>query len=93
MGNAVIPPQAFSAEPFVREPTDHNGWLIHLPVEDRSSAFNQLPQARDGEQAERFVEVDTSLGRMRIRFELKSSKHHRSRNWFWSATWADKVDG
>jgi hypothetical protein len=70
-----------------------NGILARIGGEHIARAENLLPEA--GPEAipqTPSVEIDVpDLGKVTIRFRLKSSKHGRSRNWFWSPVFAEKA--
>lgn len=72
--------------------THDRGILGNIPGEFISRAMKDFPPPDDKQPAERKAEVDAGhLGRVRITYELSSSKHHKCRNWFWAPTFAERV--
>lgn len=68
------------------------GILGNIPGEFISRAMKDLPLPGDKQPAKMKGEIDAGhLGRVRITYELSSSTHHKSRNWFWAATFAERV--
>lgn len=54
--------------------------------------MKDFPPPDDKQPAERKAEVDAGhLGRVRITYELSSSKHHKCRNWFWAPKFAERI--
>ncbi|WP_286572399.1 hypothetical protein [Variovorax gracilis] len=64
--------------------------LAQIRGDDIARASNLLPPASAGEDTHATVEVDVpGIGRVRISFELHSSRGRRFRHWFWTATRAE----
>lgn len=69
---------------------ESNGILAKIPGALISKGSDALPPPSDGQPAEMSAMVDTpELGRVRITYKLSSSRHHKSRNWFWTAKFAE----
>lgn len=69
---------------------DNIGILAQIRGDYITRASNLLPPATAGEDTHAAVEVDVpGIGRVRITFELHSSRGRRSRHWFWTATRAE----
>jgi hypothetical protein len=74
------------------EPVAPNGILARLGVEDLARGMRGLPQPGEGQPARLQAVVDADgLGRVRISYQLMSSRHHKSRHWFWCACHAEFV--
>jgi len=70
------------------------GILGKVPGELISRAMGALPKPDAGQPEAITAEVDVpDIGRVRVRCQLTSSRHHRGRNWFWHAVHAELLDG
>ena len=70
-----------------------NGILAKIPGELISRAGQTLPAPDDGQPAELHAEIDVpDVGRVRVRYRLMSSRHHKHTNWFWTAVFAELVN-
>ena len=70
-----------------------NGILGQVDVPSLSAAFKQLPPPASGQPEKLQAVVDVPyVGSVRITFKLACSKHHKNRNWFWSAVHAEKIE-
>jgi len=71
-----------------------NGILRRIPGQFLSRAMNQLPRPDGGQPNLITTDVDVpNIGLVRVSCKLSSSKHHNSRNWFWNAFHAERVEG
>jgi len=91
MPNPSIPPQHFTPDP-ANGWSDRNGWLMRIPGDVIAAGSKGLPAASAAAASPREIEVDSpDLGRVRIRYEAKQFRHHRSSYWGWHAVWAERV--
>jgi len=71
---------------------EDDGILAQIRGDYVAQAKNLLPPAIAGEDTHAAVELDVpGIGRVRIRFELHSSRTGGARHWFWTATHAELV--
>lgn len=68
-----------------------SGILAKVPGDVIAQGSKGFPPPGDGQPTKMQVEVDHYLGRVRITYELASSRHHKSTNWRWTATFAELV--
>lgn len=72
---------------------ESNGILAKIPGALVSRGMDGFPPAGDGQAAEMQGEVDVpDIGRVRIRYRLKCSRHHKNTHWFWGACFAELVN-
>jgi hypothetical protein len=56
-------------------------------------ASHTVPPPGAGKPAELHAEIDVpDIGRVRVRYRLMSSRHHKHTNWFWNACFAELVN-
>lgn len=71
---------------------DSNGILTKVPGELIARASETLPPPGAGKPAEMQAEIDVpDIGRVRIKYRLKSSTRRKWTNWFWTAVFAEVV--
>lgn len=79
--------------PVEKRWTPHNGWLTYVGYEHNGLGSKTLPPPGPGVKSPQMVDMDVpDLGRVRITYEAWTYRHHKSSNWAWRATWADKID-
>jgi hypothetical protein len=70
-----------------------NGILAKIPGELIGQGSQSLPPAGFGQPERLHVEIDAGhLGKVRITYELKSSRRGKWTNWFWNACFAEVVE-
>jgi hypothetical protein len=70
-----------------------NGILGRIPGSAVAWGSHQLPQPREGQPAQMSTTVEAErMGLVRITYELMSSRHHKSRHWYWCAIYAEKAE-
>lgn len=70
-----------------------SGLLAKVPGELIAQGSKGFPPPAAGQPAEMHGVVDhPSLGRVRITYELSSSRHHKSTTWWWKATFAEVAE-
>ncbi|NVM91093.1 uncharacterized protein YecE (DUF72 family) [Variovorax sp. SG517] len=78
--------------PDLKDPFHPNGVLAAVSVEELSAASNQLPPPAQGEPEIREAEVDVArIGRVRITFQLREMRHHKSSHMHWAAVFAQPI--
>ena len=78
--------------PDLKDPFHPNGVLASVSVEELSAASAQLPPPVQGEPDLREAEVDVErIGRVRITFQLREMRHHKSSHLHWSAVFAQPI--
>jgi len=71
----------------------NNGILAKVPGDVIGRASQTLPPAKAGQPEHLTAEADAGHhGRVRITFELSSSRRGKWRNWFWTAVHAEGLD-
>lgn len=67
-----------------------NGILAQISGDFIAKGGNSLPPAGSDQPQTLTAEVEVPhLGRVRITYELMSSRHGKSRNWFWTGCYAE----
>ncbi|WP_431276295.1 hypothetical protein ACQ858_08580 [Variovorax ureilyticus] len=74
-------------------PFADNGMLAKVPGDVISLGSQTLPSPAAGQPERLTAEVDAGHhGRVRITFQLNSSRRGKWRNWFWTAVHAEGLD-
>ena len=76
--------------PASMDPFDEDGILTQIRGDYIARALDMLPPPIAGEDTHATAEVEVpGIGRVRIRFELHSSRRGHSEHWFWTACYAE----